>query len=58
MDPFVNIMNTNHSVNNKGIVMNNKTKKILTPGLWNGYEFVFIKVGDKNKAMYIHRLVA
>jgi len=45
-------------VDKRGRVWSTKTNRYLKPALRNGYPFVSIRVGDKQKNVYIHRMVA
>lgn len=45
-------------VDTRGRVWSTKTGRYLKPALRNGYPFVYIRVGDGYKNLYIHRMVA
>lgn len=59
MTDFKQIENTNYYINKNGCIKNIKTNKLLKPQQKkNGYVMSEIKINNKRKAVYIHRLVA
>jgi hypothetical protein len=47
----------NYSVSNFGNVRNNKTSRILKPGIHNGYYYVILSIDGKHFNKTIHKLV-
>jgi hypothetical protein len=59
MEEFKKIANYNYSVSNMGNVRNDKTNRILKPGIdGNGYYYVILYKNGKTKLHKVHRLIA
>ena len=57
-EEFIQLVDSDYSINELGIVKNLKTGNIISPFLISGYPAVNISVGGRRKTCYVHHICA